>query len=172
MSVAQTCPTCGGVGETIESKCSKCKGTGLQNQREEKKVPIPAGVEDGQGMRISGGGNAGARGGPFGDLIVMFSVSPHELFVRRGLHVYVETDIPFPLAVMGGEHEVQTMWGSSKIKIKKGTESGSLFRMKGKGVHTEDGRTGDQLVRVNIQIPTKLSKDQKEYLGQYHDFFP
>ncbi|MGQ4910735.1 MAG: molecular chaperone DnaJ [Candidatus Thorarchaeota archaeon] len=172
MSVSQTCPRCGGLGETIESPCPKCRGTGLQEERKETKVPIPAGVEDGQGIRISGGGNAGRRGGPFGDLIVMFSVAPHETFVRRGLHVYLETDVPFPLAVMGGDLEVPTMWGTSKVKIKKGTQSGTLFRMKGKGVHTEDGRTGDQLVRVRIQIPQKLSKEQKQYLEKYYDYFP
>ena len=171
LSVAQTCPSCHGTGERIDKPCKACKGTGLENERREMTIPIPAGVEDGQGIRIQGGGNAGSRRGPHGDLIVMFSVEPHDLFVRRGLHVYMEYDIPFPLAVTGGEIEVPTMHGTSKMKVKKGTKGGTLFRMKGKGVHTSDGRKGDQLVRVQIQIPQKLSKEQKEYLSKYDDVF-
>jgi len=171
LSVAQTCPACRGLGERINDPCKSCKRTGLQNDRKEVTIPIPAGVEDGQGIRIQGAGNAGSRRGPHGDLIVMFEVDSHDIFIRRGLHVYMEQDIPFPLAVTGGETEVVTMRGSSKMKVSKGTEGGKLFRMKGKGVHTSDGRKGDQLVRVNIQIPKKLNKEQKEYLGKYSDHF-
>jgi len=172
LSVAQTCPTCQGTGERIDKPCNSCKGSGLQNERKKITIPIPPGVEDGQGIRIQGGGSAGSRRGPHGDLIVMFEVAHHDIFVRRGLHVYMEQDIPFPLAVTGGETEVPTMRGSSKMKVSKGTESGTLFRMKGKGVHTSDGRKGDQLVRVNILIPKKLSKEQKAYLDQYSEYFP
>ena len=171
LSVAQTCPTCQGSGETIDKPCKACRGTGLQKERKTAEIPIPAGIEDGQGIRITGGGNAGMRGGPFGDLIVVFSVEPHELFLQRGLHIYMEHEIPFPVAVMGGEVTVPTMRGDSVMKVNKGTESGTLFRMKGKGVHTEDGRKGDQLVRIKIQIPRKLDKDQKEYLEHYSDYF-
>ena len=171
LSVAQTCPTCQGTGSRIEKPCKSCRGSGLKKDRSEITIPIPAGVEDGQGIRIQGGGNAGSRKGPHGDLIVMFAVEPHDMFVRRGLHIYVEQDIPFPLAVTGGETEVPTMHGSSKMKVSKRTKGGTLFRMKGKGVHTSDGRKGDQLVRVQIQIPKKLSKEQKEYLRQYSDIF-
>ncbi len=171
MSVAQTCPTCRGLGESIDTPCKECKGSGLEDERKETKVPIPPGIEDGQGIRIQGGGNAGQRGGPYGDLILMFSVKPHPEFVRRGLHVYVETDIPFSIATLGGEVEVPTMWGSSKIKVNRATEGGTMFRMKGKGVHSEDGRSGDQMVRVNIKIPRKLSKEQKEYLEKFDDVF-
>ena len=171
LSVAQTCPTCQGTGSRIEKPCKSCRGSGLKKDRSEITIPIPAGVEDGQGIRIQGGGNAGSRKGPHGDLIVMFAVEPHDMFVRRGLHIYLEQDIPFPLAVTGGETEVPTMHGSSKMKVSKRTKGGTLFRMKGKGVHTSDGRKGDQLVRVQIQIPKKLSKEQKEYLRQYSDIF-
>lgn len=171
LSVAQTCPACQGSGETIDRPCKTCRGTGLQNERKTAEIPIPAGVEDGQGIRISGGGNAGPREGPHGDLIVMFSVNPHEIYVRRGLHIYMEHEIPFHIAVMGGDIEVPTMRGDSLMKITKGTESGTLFRMKGKGVHTEDGRKGDQLVRIKIQIPRNLTKEQKEYLEKYPEYF-
>jgi molecular chaperone DnaJ len=171
LSVAQTCPTCGGLGESIDTPCPDCRGQGLQTERREIKLPIPPGVEDGQGIRISGGGNAGARRGPFGDLIVMFNVAPHEIFVRRGLHVYMEHEIPFSVAVLGGEVEVPTMRGLSKMKVSAGTEGGTLFRMKHKGVHAEDGRRGDQLVRVKIQIPKKPSKEQKEFLSKYSEVF-
>jgi molecular chaperone DnaJ len=171
MSISQTCPTCHGMAEIIDSPCKKCKGSGLQEERVEVKIPIPAGVEDGMAQRIRGGGNAGQRGGPNGDLILRFTVEPHEYFVRRGLHVYLEHNIPFSVAVLGGEVEVPTMWGTSKMKIKSGTEGGTLFRMKGKGVHVDDGREGDQLVRVRIDIPKKLSKEQKKFLEQFPDFF-
>jgi molecular chaperone DnaJ len=171
LSVAQTCPTCGGLGESIDTPCPNCRGQGLQAERREIKLPIPPGVEDGQGIRISGGGNAGARRGPFGDLIVMFNVATHETFVRRGLHVYMEHEIPFSVAVLGGEVEVPTMRGLSKMKISSGTEGGTLFRMKHKGVHAEDGRRGDQLVRVKIQIPKKPSKEQKEFLSKFSEVF-
>ncbi|MHA1948587.1 MAG: molecular chaperone DnaJ [Candidatus Thorarchaeota archaeon] len=171
MSVAQTCPTCRGLGESIDSPCKECRGSGLENERKETKVPIPPGIEDGQGIRIQGGGNAGQRGGPHGDLILLFSVKPHKSFVRRGLHVYMETNIPFSLATLGGEVEVPTMWGSSKMKVKRGTEGGTLFRMKGKGVHSDDGRSGDQLVRVKIKIPRKLNNQQKEFLKEFDDVF-
>ncbi len=171
MSVAQTCPTCRGQGESIDTPCSDCRGSGQQNERKETKVPIPPGIEDGQGIRIQGGGSAGQRGGPYGDLILMFSVKPHKEFVRRGLHIYMETDIPFSIATLGGQVEVPTMWGNSKIKVKRGTEGGTMFRMKGKGVHSQDNRSGDQLVRVNIKIPRKLNKQQKEYLGKFGNVF-
>ncbi len=171
MTVAQTCPACGGRGETIDNPCSKCRGSGLESERMEVKIPVPPGVEDGMAQRIRGGGNAGPRGGPHGDLIIVFSVEPHERFVRRGLHVYLEEEIPFDVAVLGGEHEVPTMWGTSMIKVEPGTEGGTLFRMRGKGVHADDGRAGDQLVRVKIGIPKKLSKSQKEYLREFRGQF-
>lgn len=101
----------------------------------------------------------------------MFTVAPHDVFVRRGLHVYMEMEIPFSLAVLGGEIDVPTMRGSSKMKIKKGTKGGSVLRMKGKGVQTEEGRLGDQLVRVSIKIPRKPSKEQKEYLKRFEEIF-
>lgn len=171
MTVAQTCPACGGRGETIDNPCSKCRGSGLESERMEVKIPVPPGVEDGMSQRIRGGGNAGPRGGPHGDLIIVFTVEPHERFVRRGLHVYLEEEVPFDVAALGGEEEVPTMWGTSKIKVEPGTEGGTLFRMRGKGVHADDGRTGDQLVRVKIGIPKKLSKSQKQYLREFREHF-
>jgi molecular chaperone DnaJ len=171
MSVSQTCPTCRGQGEIIDAPCTECRGSGLQKDRREIKIPIPPGVEDGQGIRIQGGGSAGQRGGPHGDLILLFAVEPHDTFVRRGLHIYMETEIPFSLAVLGGEIDVPTMRGLSKMKVNKGTKGGTVLRMKGKGVQTEEGRLGDQLVRVSIKIPKKLSKEQKEYLQRFEDVF-
>ncbi len=166
MQVAQTCPRCQGMGQSIDSPCKKCRGTGLENTKQELKFPLPPGIEDGMMQRIRGGGNAGPRGGPPGDLIIVFSVEEHEQFIRKGLHVFLETDIPYSVAVLGGEIEVPTMWGSSKLKVKKGTQGGTVLRMKEKGVHTNDGRKGDQLVRVEIHVPEKPSKEQKDLLSQ------
>ena len=171
MTVQQTCPTCRGMGKKIERPCKKCRGSGLETERKEVKFPVPAGIEDEMGQRIRSGGNAGIRGGPHGDLIVIFSVEPHEFYVRKGLHIYMEFDIPFSIAVLGGEMEVPTMWGQSMLKIKKGTRGSKILRMKKKGVHADDGRKGDQLVRVQIEIPEKLSKEQKKYLEQYAEVF-
>ena len=171
MSVSQTCPSCGGAGEVVDTPCKECRGKGLQKERREIKVPIPPGVEDGQALRIRGGGSAGSRGGPHGDLILVFAVEPHDTFIRKGLHVYMEMEIPFSLAVFGGETEVPTMRGLSKMKVGKTTHGGTIFRMKGKGVHSDDGRKGDQLVRVAIQIPKKLNKEQKKYLRDFDSVF-
>jgi molecular chaperone DnaJ len=171
MRVSQTCPRCHGSGEIIDTPCSECDGSGLKTERKEIEIPIPAGVEDGMGQRIRGAGNAGARGGAYGDLIIMFSVDSHDQFVRRGLHVYTEMDIPFSVAVLGGEIEIPTMYGTSKMDIPSGTEGGKLFRMRGKGVHADDGREGDQLVRVHIDIPENLSDQQREYLEKFGELF-
>jgi molecular chaperone DnaJ len=166
MQISQTCPTCGGTGQTIASPCKKCRGQGVETTRSEMKFPLPPGIEDGMMQRIRGGGNAGPRGGPPGDLIIQFSVEPDRTFIRRGLHVYMETDIPYSVAVLGGAIEVPTMWGSSMLKVKSGTKGGAVLRMKGKGVHTNDKREGDQLVRVEIHVPDKPTKDQKQFLEQ------
>jgi molecular chaperone DnaJ len=102
---------------------------------------------------------------------VLFSVAPHEQFIRKGLHIYLEQDIPFSLAVLGGEIEVPTMWGTTKMKVNSGTESGAVLRLRNKGVHAADGRQGNQLVRVNIAVPKKVSKEQKEYLAKFSEVF-
>ncbi len=164
MRVLQTCPTCRGIGQIIQSKCKVCRGSGLERTRVELNFPIPPGVEDGMSQRLRGGGNAGPRGGPPGDLLVVFSVEPHDVFVRKGLHVFLDTYIPYSTAVLGGEVEVETMWGTSKLKIKKGTNGGTVLRMKGKGVHANHGRKGDQMVRVEIHIPRKPNKAQQKAL--------
>ncbi len=166
MHVSQTCPACHGMGQTIESPCKKCRGTGLETTRKELKLPLPPGIEDGMMHKIRGGGNAGPRGGPPGDLIIVFEVEEHDQFVRKGLHVFLEMEIPYSVAVLGGEVEVPTMWGVSKLKIKKGTKGGTVLRMRHKGVHTNDGRKGDQLVRVEIKIPEKPTKEQQRILAQ------
>ncbi len=164
MRLSQTCPTCRGAGERIDSPCSKCRGAGTETTRMELKVPIPAGIENGVVQRIRGAGNAGPRGGPPGDLIVVFQVEPHDVFIRKGLHSFMDMEIPFSVATLGGEVEVPTMWGTSKLRIKKGTVGGSILRMKGKGVHADDGRKGDHLIQVEIHVPKKVSKAQERLL--------
>ncbi len=164
MRVSQTCPTCRGAGESIDTPCTNCRGSGTETTRMELTVPIPAGIEDGVVQRIRGAGNVGPRGGPPGDLIVVFQVEPHDVFVRKGLHVFMNMEIPFSVATLGGEIEVPTMWGTSKLRIQKGTVGGSILRMKGKGVHADDGRKGDHLIQVEIRVPEKLSKAQERLL--------
>jgi molecular chaperone DnaJ len=170
MSVSEPCQSCRGLGEVVDTACKKCKGNGITQNRVEIEIPLPPGIEDGR-YTIRGGGDAGPRGGQSGSLIVSVNVEPHDQFQRRGLHVFLDMDIPFSIAALGGEVEVPTMWGTSKIKVKAGTEGGTLFRMRDKGVHADNGRKGDQRVRVNIEIPKKLSKQQKEFLKQFDDVF-
>ena len=170
MSVSETCQSCRGFGEVIETSCHKCKGSGINQNRVEIEIPLPPGIEDGR-YTIRGGGDAGARGGPSGNLVVSVNVEPHGEFQRRGLHVFLDMDIPFSIATLGGEVEVPTMWGTSKIKVKSGTEGGTLFRMREKGVHADNGRKGDQRVRVNIAIPKKLTKKQKDFLAEFEEVF-
>lgn len=166
-----TCPTCRGSGRVIESPCSSCNGVGLQPQKVETAVRIPPGVEDGLTQLVRGSGHFAPHGGQPGRMVVRFNVESHDIFIRRGLHVYVELDIPFSIAALGGKIEVPTMWGASEIKVSPGTEGQTLFRMRGKGVHTNDGQQGDQLVRVVINIPRNLTKEQKEYLKQFGEVF-
>lgn len=168
---ARACPTCRGTGEIIDNPCNTCHGTGLVKKKIETTVRIPPGVENGVTQVIRGSGHFGPRGGPPGRMLVAFRVKPHKIFIRRGLHVYMELEIPFSIAVLGGKVEVPTMWGKSEINVKPGTEGQTLFRMRGKGVHTNDGRQGDQLVRVKIKIPKKLTKEQKRYLEKFNEIF-
>lgn len=165
MQTVTTCPTCNGEGTTITAKCSACKGEGRVYGEETLSLDIPAGVMDGMQLSMSGKGNAGERGGPPGDLLILIEEEPHEQLVRRELDVVFNLRLSFPDAVLGTQVEVPTIDGKAKIKIPAGTQSGKIFRLKGKGFPAfQSYDRGDQLVEVNVWSPVNLSHDEKEML--------
>jgi molecular chaperone DnaJ len=157
------CPTCSGRGEIISSPCTTCRGGGLERKRVKKKVQIPAGVDHGTQIRLTGEGGPGVFGGPSGSLFLVLDVNPHQFFKRRDNDVLLNLDINVAQAVLGAEVEVPTLDGDEKLKIPAGTQSGKVITMKGKGVpYLRRKDRGNQLVIVNVAIPTKLTKDQRE----------
>ncbi len=166
----RTCPYCNGTGKEIKHKCSTCGGTGKVKKRRKIHVKIPAGIDDGQQLRMAGQGEGGVNGGPAGDLYVVFHVRSHEFFERDGDDIYCEMPITFVQAALGDEVEVPTLHGKVKLKIPAGTQTGTKFRLKGKGVPNLRGYgTGDQHVIVRIITPTKLSEKQKQMLREFAD---
>ncbi len=162
MQTVTTCPTCSGEGSTIINKCTACKGDGRVYGEETVTVDIPAGVQEGMQLSISGKGNAGERGGSNGDLIVLIEEEAHAHLHRDGLNVAFDLHISFPDAVFGTQVEVPTIDGRAKIKIPPGTQSGKIFRLKGKGFpNINSYEKGDQLIQVNIWTPQNLSADEK-----------
>lgn len=157
------CPTCNGRGETISSPCKTCHGSGLERKTIKKKVQIPAGVDGGTQIRLAGEGGPGVYGGPNGSLFIVLDVRPHKFFKRRENDIILNLDINVAQAVLGAEIEVPTLDGDEKLKIPAGTQPGKVFHLKGKGVPflRRSGR-GEQLVIVNVAVPTKLSKEQRE----------
>jgi molecular chaperone DnaJ len=172
---SQTCPSCGGAGEAITSPCRECKGAGSVKERKTIKLKIPAGVESGSRQRLAGKGESGARGGPAGDLFIVFHVRDHDFFKRNDLDIYCEVPVPFNIAMLGGEIEVPTIHGGAKLKIPAGTESGKIFRLRGQGViDAAHGQgKGDQNVMAKIEVPARLSGKEKkamqELCGMLHD---
>ncbi|WP_102691279.1 molecular chaperone DnaJ [Rummeliibacillus pycnus] len=164
----RTCSHCQGTGQIIKEKCSTCHGAGTIKRRKKIKVNIPAGVDDGQQLRLSGQGEAGVNGGPAGDLYIVFHVRASDKFERDGDDIYLELPITFPQAALGDEIEVPTIHGKVKMKIPAGTQSGDRFRLKGKGVKNVHGYgNGDQHVIVQIITPKKLTEKQKELLREF-----
>jgi molecular chaperone DnaJ len=158
-----TCPMCDGRGEIISSPCSTCRGSGLERKRIKKKVQIPAGVDAGTQIRLAGEGGPGVYGGPNGSLFLVLDIHPHKFFKRRENDILLNLDINVAQAVLGAEIEVPTLDGNEKLKIPSGTQAGKVFNMKNKGVpHLRRNSRGDQLVIVNVEIPTKLTKEQRE----------
>jgi molecular chaperone DnaJ len=165
MQTVTTCPTCNGEGSTITSKCSNCKGEGRVYGEETVNIDIPAGVQEGMQLNISGRGNAGERGGMPGDLIILIEEEPHKELQREGLNVAYELYISFTDAVFGTQVEVPTIDGRAKIKIPAGTQSGKIFRLKGKGFPAVNSyEKGDQLVHVNVWTPQHVSSEEKAML--------
>ncbi|WP_020160847.1 MULTISPECIES: molecular chaperone DnaJ [Methylobacter] len=169
-SVQQTCPTCRGTGKQIKDPCGKCYGQGRVQETKTLSVKVPAGVDTGDRIRLAGEGEAGERGGPAGDLYVQIQVKEHEIFTRDGANLYCEVPISFPTACLGGEIEVPTLDGKVMLKIPAETQTGKLFRLRGKGVKpVRGGAIGDLLCRVQIETPVHLTKEQKELVQQLGD---
>lgn len=164
----QTCPDCNGKGKIVKDPCADCHGTGRQKSAHSVKVNVPAGVEDGQQMRLSGQGEAGINGGPYGDLYVVFRVAESKEFERDGAEIYYTLPISFVQATLGDEVAVPTVHGKVKLKIPAGTQSGTSFRLKGKGAPRLRGNgNGDQRVTVKIVTPKNLNEEQKEALRAF-----
>lgn len=164
-----TCSKCSGAGEMIKDACSECNGSGRVKLTKTITVKIPAGVEDGTRLRVQGEGEAGERGGRSGDLFVIVYVQEHEKFRREGNDVFVDAEISFVQACLGGEIEVPTIDGNATLKIPAGTQPNTVLRMRGKGLPSLDGDVGDENVQIKVAVPTKLSKDQTALLKQFDE---
>jgi molecular chaperone DnaJ len=172
-SIARTCPTCQGAGSVINDPCSKCKGEARLLRERIVEAKVPAGVEDGTRIRFTGFGEAGAFGGPAGDLYVVLHVKEHPFFEREGNDLYCVVPISFPQAAMGTEIMVATMEGEYKLKVPEGTQSGMSFRIRGHGVPVLNGRgKGDLFVEVRVQTPGKLTRRQRELLTELGQLSP
>ncbi|MFM8336688.1 MAG: molecular chaperone DnaJ [Opitutaceae bacterium] len=168
ITFTQTCPSCGGAGTRIEKPCSGCRGEGRVARNTKLNVRIPPGVDTGSRLRSSGNGEAGLAGGQPGDLYIVLSVKEHELFERQGDDLFCEIPIKFTLAALGGSIEVPTLSGKAALKIPHGTQSGTTFRLRGRGMPSlRGGAQGDQLVRVQVEVPTVLSGEQRRLLEEF-----
>lgn len=164
------CPNCRGTGKIIRKPCKKCSGAGRVRKSKTLKVNIPAGIDDGQSIQLRGQGGAGVNGGPAGDVIVTISIRPHPIFTREGQDVVCEIPISFAQAALGDTLQVPTIDGKVSYDIPEGTQTGTVFRLKGKGIQNVNGRgRGDQYVRVNIEVPRNLTHRQKELLREFEN---
>ncbi|QBH97456.1 molecular chaperone DnaJ [Limnobaculum zhutongyuii] len=169
-AVQQTCPTCHGRGKIIKDPCNKCHGQGRVEKTKTLSVKIPAGVDTGDRIRLSGEGEAGENGAPAGDLYVQIQVKQHPIFERDGNNLYCEVPINFAMAALGGEIEVPTLDGRVNLKVPAETQTGKLFRMRGKGVKSvRGGSQGDLLCRVVVETPVKLNEKQKQLLRELEE---
>lgn len=166
-TIARTCNQCGGQGTVIRDPCRTCGGQGVVEKAHALRVTIPAGVDTGTRLKLRGEGATGRNGGPPGDLYVVVQVRPHPLFTRQGKDILCEVPITFPQAALGAEIEVPTLEGKVKMKVPPGTQSGTVFRLKGKGAPGIQGGRGDELVKVVVEVPRKLSQKQRHLLEEF-----
>ncbi|MBX3731081.1 MAG: molecular chaperone DnaJ [Verrucomicrobiae bacterium] len=168
ISLRQTCPRCEGAGEVLDKPCRACEGDGRVDQASTIVLKIPPGVDTGTRLRSSGNGEAGQRGGPAGDLYVVLHVTEHEFFKREGDDLLCDVPIAFTQAALGADVEVPTLEGRAHIRVPAGTQHGTLFRLKGRGVRNVHGRgVGDLMVRVLVEVPTRLNAEQREHLEAF-----
>lgn len=166
-SIQQTCPTCRGGGKIITDPCPTCRGQGRVQNTKELKVKVPAGVDEGDQIRLTGEGEAGENGGPHGDLYVQIRLKAHSIFKRDGNDLYCEMPVRFAVAVLGGELETPTLDGKASIKIPAGTQSEKMFRLRGKGVrNVRTGEVGDLFCRISVETPINLTDKQKSLLQE------
>ncbi len=168
ITFTQTCPTCAGSGSKIEKPCTACRGEGRLPKTTKLNVRIPAGVDNGSRLRSAGNGEAGLAGGEAGDLYIVLNVKEHELFERQDDNLFCEIPIKFTLATLGGTIEIPTLFGKASLKIPAATQSGTTFRLREKGMPSlRGGRQGDQLVRVQVEVPSALSSEQRKLLEEF-----
>ena len=169
-TMATTCPKCHGAGKSIESPCADCRGKGQKAEKSDLVIQIPAGIEEGMRIRVTGGGDAGDPGGPRGDLYCVIREREHKVFQRSGPDVMTEVPFTFTQLALGDKVEIPTLRGKVEMSIPAGTQTGKVFRLRGQGLPVLEGRTrGDQLVRVFVEVPSKLSDRQKELLREFAD---
>jgi len=167
-SISRTCPRCRGEGTIVEHPCSRCRGRGVVEVERQIAVTIPAGVATGSQLKLTGEGEAGQYGGPRGDLYVVVHVKPHPIFERRHNDIVCEVPITFPQAALGTDIDVPTLDGRASVRIPPGTQNSKVFRLRGKGIRDLHGRgVGDQLVRIVVETPVKLSSKQRQLLEQF-----
>ena len=163
-----SCPKCNGTGKIIHQPCKTCNGSGSVRKQRKITVKIPAGIDNGQAVSLRGQGGAGRNGGPAGDLIISVTVRPHAFFKRDGTSVYLEQPVSFLQATLGADLEIPTIDGNVKWTLPEGTQPGTTFRLRGKGIPSINGRgRGDQFVTVQVQVPKNLTREQKEALHAY-----
>ena len=168
--VAQTCPQCHGTGRIIEKPCKSCQGEGRVEKTSRVKIKVPAGIDSDSRLRSSGGGEAGLRGGPSGDLYVVIHIKEHNVFVRDGMDLRCEIPLPFTTAALGGEIRVPTLGGAVNLKIPAGTQSGAVFRVRGHGMPAlHSAARGDILTHVQVEVPTRLNHEQREALARFSE---
>lgn len=170
-TVSQTCPKCQGSGQSISDPCGKCNGDGRTRKKTDLSVKVPAGIDHGQRLKLSGEGDAGIKGGPGGDLYVVIDIQEHELFERDGFDVHCTIPISFSKAALGADIEVPTLDGKVSVKVPPGTQAGKKMRLKGKGIQRLGGYgQGDQIMHIHVETPQKLSKEQEELFQKLSEF--
>ncbi len=170
MVTVRTCNACGGTGKIIREKCSQCSGTGRVKRKRTCTVKIPAGIDNGQTIVMNGQGEPGVNGGPNGDLYIVVTVKPHKLFRRDGTTLYLDMPISFTTAALGGEIDIPTLKETVRYTVPEGTQTGTEFRLRGKGMpQVKSAYVGDLIVRVRVEVPTRLTEKQKDILRQFEN---
>jgi molecular chaperone DnaJ len=173
LSIRQTCRTCGGRGQLVRKACSKCSGEGILRTERKLRVTIPPGVDDGTRLRLTGEGQAGANGGPPGDLFVVVQLKEHPVFERRGDELHCTVPVNVAQAALGTEVDVLTFDGLERVKVPEGTQSGDQIRIRNKGVpHLNSSGRGDIVVSIDVKVPTRLSREQKKLFEQLRETLP